>query len=104
MPTQPSTIKEMIATRNLSPRFIAIQIGVSPDYLVKVLNGTLPASATVLSRTYRIVSRMSPQRRLDDLSRLIDAAIHCYDLRRGFHRSLICQRRYFATATEGSRE
>jgi transcriptional regulator with XRE-family HTH domain len=90
MSPQPTLIKEMIETRNLPIEPIAIRLGVSPSYLRDILNGSKPASATVLNSAYRIASRMTGERRQADIARYVGAGVTVFLCRRGYRQSTIC--------------
>jgi len=87
MSLEASTIKEMIDTRHLNIVSIAHRVGVTPDYLRRVVNGTMPTTSRMLDAVYRVASRMPSQRTQRDIIRMIDAGATCALVRRGLYAS-----------------
>jgi transcriptional regulator with XRE-family HTH domain len=91
-PASAASVRQYLADHGLSVRAVAARLGVHPGHLQRVLIGERAGSRAYL-QSVLAMARSMPDRRpapVETGSRLLDAALHVFFLKRGDYESVIC--------------
>jgi len=89
----PELILQRLQERGISVYSVAVQLGMNPGHLRRVLRGERLANAALLRAAAELaetVEQADAPRGPEDVERLIGAAVHVFLLKRGKFESAIC--------------